>query len=286
MYSGLSKFDLCFAESLQGTFNIIEVPADLAKLVENGESIELKGGDKDEAVLCTSSQTYSMKRAEISNSVFLSPSVGLEEGSRLTLTATVKDYFELRKADGKASKLKDIVLSMQHADTVQRLPFDELYAQIPASRAEINAAASQLGLVAHEDSYFFLSKSAYVKNLRVLFGALLSGGASIERLVFSDLYAQLSSDMAEDTLRYLLLSLGRVEDAEAWRLDALQVARAVALCVLFPDQVLAASVFYVEWCALAPLQLADLASLLDLVKDQVVVSPQAKGEGTVQLRSV
>ncbi|RYH13817.1 DUF2036 domain-containing protein [archaeon] len=39
--------------------------------MEDGELIELKGGEKDEAVFCTSSQTYSMKRAEISNSGML-----------------------------------------------------------------------------------------------------------------------------------------------------------------------------------------------------------------------
>lgn len=43
--------------------------------------------------------------------------------------------------------------------------------------------------------------------------------------------------------------------------------------------------FYLQWCALAPLQLSDLAALLELVKEEVVVRPQAKGEDVVQLKA-
>lgn len=51
-------------------------------------------------------------------------------------------------------------------------------------------------------------------------------------------------------------------------------------------QVIPVSAFYVEWCAVAPLQLNDLPALLELVKEVVlVVKSQAKGEeDTVQLK--
>jgi hypothetical protein len=39
----------------------------LAKLIESGELVFIKGRDGDDAVLCTSNTTYSVRRAETSN---------------------------------------------------------------------------------------------------------------------------------------------------------------------------------------------------------------------------
>lgn len=97
--------------------------------------------------------------------------------------------------------------------------------------------ASQLGLTAHGNAYYYLSKGVYVKNLLVLFSTLLTTSMSIDHLVYRDLYAQLANDMPEDILQYLLLSLGSANDEGVCRLDATKVGRAVALCVLHPNKV-------------------------------------------------
>lgn len=126
---------------------------------------------------------------------------------------------------------------MQSAQTVQRLPFDSLFAQIPASTAEVHAMASQLCLVSDDIAYYYLSKAVYVKNAVLLFGTLLTCGMSLDRVVYTDLQTQLTSEMSEDLLQYLLMSLGSATSAGVWLLDATKVARAVALCVLHPSKV-------------------------------------------------
>lgn len=46
----------------------MQVPEDILQLVEKGEVLSIVGGESDEAVLCSQTRTFSVKRVESSNS--------------------------------------------------------------------------------------------------------------------------------------------------------------------------------------------------------------------------
>lgn len=53
---------------------LVELPPEVLECVVNGEDLQIKGSDQGpDAVLCTSNKTFSIKKVETSNSVFLVP---------------------------------------------------------------------------------------------------------------------------------------------------------------------------------------------------------------------
>ncbi len=56
-----------FASHLSKSAKLIEVNNAFIQTIEQGEPLYLKGTATDEAVLCTSSQTFALKRVEQSN---------------------------------------------------------------------------------------------------------------------------------------------------------------------------------------------------------------------------
>jgi sister chromatid cohesion protein DCC1 len=61
------RFELCFGSQMAKNYKLIEVPMELATRIEQGESLVMKGTETEEAVICTQSRTYTLKRVETSN---------------------------------------------------------------------------------------------------------------------------------------------------------------------------------------------------------------------------
>ena len=55
------------SEFLCNSYFLMQTDEHLAKLIEDGDSIVIKGNDSEDAVLCTANETFSIRRAETSN---------------------------------------------------------------------------------------------------------------------------------------------------------------------------------------------------------------------------
>jgi len=66
---------ITFSQTFQNErYKIVEAPEDILRVVNSGGDLTLKGTEGvSDAVLCTSSKTYTLKKVETSNSVFLVP---------------------------------------------------------------------------------------------------------------------------------------------------------------------------------------------------------------------
>jgi hypothetical protein len=66
---------ITFSDTFQPErYKIIEAPEDILRAVNSGSALTLKGTEGvSDAVLCTENKTYSLKKVETSNTVFLVP---------------------------------------------------------------------------------------------------------------------------------------------------------------------------------------------------------------------
>lgn len=66
---------ITFSETFQPErYKIIEAPEEILRVVNSGSALTLKGTEGvSDAVLCTENKTYSLKKVETSNTVFLVP---------------------------------------------------------------------------------------------------------------------------------------------------------------------------------------------------------------------
>ena len=120
------------------------------------EIVELiieKGGD---VVLCTGDKTFSIKKVETSNHLFLVPPSTSTEGE-FVLESSIKDYYEVKPAEGRTDKLAEILKNSLYegkgaseeemVDEKDLLTRAQLEEQIQASAQELHDALEALGVV-------------------------------------------------------------------------------------------------------------------------------------------
>lgn len=81
---------------MENSYHLFELPQDIEQDILNGVSCHIKGssGTNTDAVLCTMSKTYAIKRVETSNHVFVVPSSSA--GSSLISSSMIGQFYEVR----------------------------------------------------------------------------------------------------------------------------------------------------------------------------------------------
>ena len=73
---------------------LFEVSDDILSIVLKGKGLRILGENNDRAVLCTTETTFSIKKVETSNLMFLIPSSDVK--SEFTIDTNCKHYYEVR----------------------------------------------------------------------------------------------------------------------------------------------------------------------------------------------
>mmetsp|Transcript_9621 Transcript_9621/g.16770 ORF Transcript_9621/g.16770 Transcript_9621/m.16770 type:complete len:434 (-) Transcript_9621:589-1890(-) len=121
------------------SFRLMEVPNELVKAVEKGEELSIVGDCAAEAVLCSGSKTYGMKRVETSNCVFFVPPSASGEFS---ICSSASDYYELQlivpKLDTLAKLVEPSLYPSKSGEDGNNFPSVADYAsRVQASRTEL-----------------------------------------------------------------------------------------------------------------------------------------------------
>ena len=88
--------------------SLMEVPKELAELLNKGDEFVLKGGEDTDVVLCTMNKTYSVKMAETSNQMLLVPPAN--GGEEFLMEASIKNYYELKPTMPRTGKMKELLM--------------------------------------------------------------------------------------------------------------------------------------------------------------------------------
>jgi hypothetical protein len=93
---------------------LIETSMDMIKKVKAGETLKIIGSKGEDTVLCTSEQTFSIKKVETSNSVFLIPA---SSNNEYNIIANCGTYYELKPISGRIEQLEELLKKTQYNGT-------------------------------------------------------------------------------------------------------------------------------------------------------------------------
>ncbi|KAL3685004.1 hypothetical protein R1sor_003026 [Riccia sorocarpa] len=208
-------------------YKLLEVDeAILQELLENG--LTIKGGQEDEAVLCTMKATYAMKFVSTSNTVLLVPPSEptqrvddnaaaksdfreeKESKSELGVVATASGHIELVEIAPKMEKLKALVsqrpfrddeIGMDYDDDIEEtecsgrlVTWDELSASIQASDSQLKEELKKLG-AAEIGKYWRTVDPGYMQNLlEILLNTAVQDDWSLKALREAEVVRRLEGD--------------------------------------------------------------------------------------------
>ena len=108
---------------------LLEVSKDIANSLTRGDVLTIRGGEEENAVICSREKTYDMKEAETSNSLMLVPQIVLPDaittpGSRTLSFSSVSGifhkYLELIEIRPRLRKMKDLLMKNPYNEDARR----------------------------------------------------------------------------------------------------------------------------------------------------------------------
>ena len=252
---------------------LMEAPSDVVSYVAAGNDLRLigpaeSGGD---VVLCTGDKTYSIKKVDTSNHVFLVPASTSTDGE-YTLESSIKDYYEVKPAEGRIDKLtsilKDSLYEGKGAAEEEMVDENDLFTrtqleeQVQASIGELNGALEALGVVEVRGKMRLLDENLSRSATRELLDTIMIQRWDMKQIEESECRKHMP-DTDEIYLSHALRSLGEAvggndqdSDCKVWSLDKDQVAKATAH-ILFQNRKSSMNIwpiddFLLEWSSRIP----------------------------------
>jgi hypothetical protein len=279
---------------------LIELPEDVLKSIEEGETLKIIGplGDgksssgssssgsssssssskagPTDAVLCTSSKTFTIKKVETSNSVFVIPP-SEDGGTDFKIHSLSQFYYELKSAPARTERVAELLRRAEYhgaaseeagadaGDPSAWLSYDELRAEVQASDEEFAASLFALGVVELRGKMRLLSKTAVREVTRDLIDTLMERGWPIDRVDHQQCLAAMPGTDPV-LLEFALKTLGTLIDSGVWALSREAVCQATAH-ILFNAQAVPSAPwdcdeFRATWEARTPGAAPDEALLL------------------------
>ena len=218
---------------------LIEITSDILKDIESGSKLSIIGDNHLDAVICSNKNTYSIKKVETSNSIFLIPP---SDNGLFTIEGKCSDYYELKAIKGRVEQLSSCLqpsLYISQKEEVQNpihqsslLNHDDIRSLVQASEIEISEALKQLNVVEINGKLILLSKSGILEVIADLFNIIIENNMSIEKIDFHRCQELLGNDNQIDPviLKYALSTLGSLHSNSdnLWELDKSKVLKAAA----------------------------------------------------------
>ena len=134
---------------------LVEVPPNLIDIVSSGQHLKIVGDvSKGDTVLCSDNHTFSLRKVETSNAIFL---VAPSSTADFSLECGISDYYEIKPIAGNIGKIKELLSahmysgsdseSSSNASHSHFFTRKQLWEKVQASDAEMEASLNSLGIV-------------------------------------------------------------------------------------------------------------------------------------------
>lgn len=256
-----SECKLMFTSSFgQRDLRLFEVPEEIAQKVIEGQDLKMIGDSNGDTVLCTKNKTYTMKKVETSNHLFLT---GPSATNSFTLTSRVSDYYEIKISPPRVEQIEFLLRPTQYDgdEAEAEKPVNkkdlfsraELMQRVQASEEEFNAALQSAGVIEIDGKMRLVSKSAMREVSRALVDTVMENGWSLTGLNVERCRAAMTVDKM--LLQLALSTMGSETNDGLWDLNADIVARTTALGLFVsngPSKRWEAQDFLLSWGARTP----------------------------------
>ncbi|EJD52739.1 hypothetical protein AURDEDRAFT_158470 [Auricularia subglabra TFB-10046 SS5] len=261
----MSDFRLSFASSSQdnGSYRLMELPADLYKRVEAGESLRMiiKGRADDDAVICTEDKTYSLRAVVLSNTTLIvTPprSYDANQDADVVIRDQVSQILELvpvvPKVAGRLNTLlRDAEYREGHEDDEdasggsdeetrptkrRRIKYDELKDHIQASDVELAQSLKNGRVLQLKGEMRPLERGYLAQMLKLLLNTMVAQSMSADAALVDELILSLEEhDIPRDVASQILPWFGTVSENH-WAANLESIAREIGLSILqsYSDQ--------------------------------------------------
>lgn len=218
---------------------LIEISDEILKELESGGILKIIGNKHADAVICSSKKTYSIKKVETSNSIFLIPP---SENESFTIQGKCSDYYELKSMKGRTEQLTHYLQpsifkgqkeeSECPIDETALLSLADLTKLVQASKTELDEALKNLNIVEMNGKLRLLARSAILEVISQLFNIMIENNISIDSVDYNICKEIMSADDQSDPviLKYVLTTLGSpsASDENIWSLEKEKVLRTAA----------------------------------------------------------
>ena len=226
---------------------LIEVNEDFLKQLSDQQPLKIIGpmevstdGGVSDAVLTSLDKTFSIKKVETSNAVYL---IGPSHTDKYTVQSASQDYYELKCIPPRLDKIKELCPEYNGIDAKSNdnlhdsrlLSYSELRNQIQASDVEFAAALFNFAVVNLRGKMRLLSKVAIRESTRHLVFTIMEQSWKLQHIV-EDLCVRHIPEMDPVLLNFSLKSLGEKRNIDGtegvggayWTLDQDKISRATA----------------------------------------------------------
>ena len=226
---------------------LIEVTEDLLKQLSGQQPLKIigpvevpSGGGASDAVITSLDKTFSIKKVETSNAVYL---IGPSYNDKYTVQSASQDYYEVKCIPPRLDKIKELCPEYNgieaeidnHFDVSRLLSYNELRNQIQASDAEFTAALFKFAVVDLCGKMRLLSKVAIRESTRHLVFTIMEQNWKLQH-IDEDLCVRHIPEMDPVLLNFSLKSLGEKRNTDGtegvggayWALDQDKISRATA----------------------------------------------------------
>ncbi len=164
----------------------------------------------NDTVFCTSDKTYSIKKVETSNTVYIIPK---STSNEYKVSAQCKEYYELKMIPAKISRISELLKNTEYngleheasIDTNLLLTPQELRAQIHASDIEYTSAIKSLGVIELNGKMRIINSVVIRELIRYVCDTIMENSWDINYLNFHELYSEMNE--VNDSLLLHTLSL-------------------------------------------------------------------------------
>ncbi|XP_063681104.1 sister chromatid cohesion protein DCC1-like [Bolinopsis microptera] len=139
---------------------LIELSPEMLNILKEEKSFVLRGDGGEEAVLCTTNKTYTVRECTTSNSLLLTPELAADiDTSTHTITPRRVAscnfvYYELKLCRAKLDKMRDILNRSAYSgeenetkDKGEKVTIEDLLSNIQASEQELKEGLDELGAI-------------------------------------------------------------------------------------------------------------------------------------------
>ncbi|KAJ3537045.1 hypothetical protein NM688_g6747 [Phlebia brevispora] len=262
-----------------GTFKLLELPADLCKLIESSldtpPSLVIKGDSNEHAVLCTADKTYTVRSVVLSNSILTvtPPRAGeFEHGSSddLVIRDQIHEVLELVPCLPKLDKLGGLLRGREYDEgrddeedmdedmddgrptKRRKLTYEDARAMLQASDVELENGLKTRRVLTLRGELRPIAPSHLTTILELLLNYLVSLSLSHEAAPIEDLAAALEEDheIRREVSRQVMAWFGETKGG-LWTMDTSATVREVGIGIMraYKNDPIAEDEFLKKWRA-------------------------------------